>query len=198
VSSHAVLCSAWNTSNISTDWKRGLVVPLWKGKGDRQDCNNYRGVTLHSVPGKVFARIILNRDCHHLLEHQHPEQSGFTPKRSMIHHILALRSSPNTNKTLGRGCLPMLIDLCKAFDSVKWDALERILGLREVPPKLINLMSEVYSGTESAVRCGDTISDLFQVDTGVHQQCTGPHSFQHLHGLDFGEDVGEIKLRCVV
>ena len=28
--------------------------------------------------------------------------------------------------------------------------------------------------------------------------CTGPHAFQHLFGLDSGEDVGEIKLRCIV
>ena len=42
MSLHAVLCSAWNTGIIP----RGLVVPLWKGKGDRQDSNNYRGVTL--------------------------------------------------------------------------------------------------------------------------------------------------------
>ena len=69
VSLHAVLCSAWNTGNISTDWKMVLVVPLWKGKGDRQDCNNYRGVTLLSVPGKVFARIILDGVRHNLLEH---------------------------------------------------------------------------------------------------------------------------------
>ena len=34
VSLHAVLCSAWNTGIIPNDWKRGLVVPLWKGKGD--------------------------------------------------------------------------------------------------------------------------------------------------------------------
>jgi len=54
-SQHVVLCSAWNTGIIPTDWKRGLVVLLWKWKGDHQDCNNYRGVTLLSVPGKVFA-----------------------------------------------------------------------------------------------------------------------------------------------
>ena len=90
VSLHAVLCSAWNTGIILTDWKRVLVVPLWKGKGDHQDCNNYRGVTLLSVPGKVFARIILDRVHHHLLEHQRPEQSGFTPKRSTIDRVLAL------------------------------------------------------------------------------------------------------------
>ena len=26
---------------------------------------------------------------------------------------------------------------------------------------------------------------------------TGPHTFQHLYGLDSREDVGEIKLRCI-
>ena len=51
------------------------------------------------------------------------------------------------------------------------DALWRILGLRGVPPKLIDLMSELYSGTKSAVRCGGTISDLFPVVTGVRQGC---------------------------
>ena len=89
--SHGALCSAWNTGVIPTDWKRGLIVLLWKGKGDRQDCYNYRGVTLLSVPGKVFARIILDQVRHHLLEHQRPEQLGFTQKRSTINRILALR-----------------------------------------------------------------------------------------------------------
>ena len=83
MSLHAVLCSAWNIGLIPSDWKRGLVVPLWKGKGDRQDCNNYHGVMLLSVPGRVFARIIFDRVRHHLLEHQRPELLGFTPKRSM-------------------------------------------------------------------------------------------------------------------
>jgi len=91
MSLHAVLCSIRNTDIIPTDWKVGLVVPLWKGKGDRQDCNNYQGVTLLSVPSKGFAQIILDRVHQHLLEHQRPEQSGFTPERSTIDRILALR-----------------------------------------------------------------------------------------------------------
>ena len=89
MSLHAVLCSVWNTGIIPTDWKRGLVVPLWKGKGDCQDCNDL--VMLLSVPGKVFALIILDRIHYNLLEHQRPEQSGFSPKRSTIDRILALR-----------------------------------------------------------------------------------------------------------
>ena len=98
-----------------------------------------------------------------------------------------------------QGLLAAYVDLYKAFDSVNLDALWKILGLHRVPPKLIDLMSELHSGTESAVRCGDTISDLFPVVTGVRQGCVlAPHTFQHLYGLDSGEDVGEIKLRCIV
>ena len=98
-----MLC--WNIGIIPTDWKRALDVPLWKGKGDRQDCNTYRGVTLLSVPGKVFARIILDRVRHHLLEHKRPEQSGFTPNRSTIDRILALRVLTERTREFRQGLL---------------------------------------------------------------------------------------------
>ena len=42
------------------------------------------------------------------------------------------------------------------------------------PPKLTDQMSELYSGTESAVRCGGVISDLFPVVTGIRQGCILP------------------------
>ena len=135
---------------------------LWKGKDDRQDCNNYRGVTLLSVPGNVFAQIIIiiDRIHHHLLEHQHPEQSGFTPKWSTIDGIIALLVLTECRWEFQQELLAAYVDLHKAFDSVSQDAFWRILHLRWVPPKLLNMISELYSGTESAVRCGSSISDL--------------------------------------
>ena len=63
-------------------------------------------MTLLSVPGKIFARIILDRVRHHLLEQQRPEQSGFTPKRSMIDRILALRVVTESRREFWQ---PMLI-----------------------------------------------------------------------------------------
>ena len=76
---HSVLVAVWESGIIPSDWKQGLVVPIWKG--DRLDCNNYRGVTLLSVPGKVLAHLLLSRIRNHLLLFQRPEQSGFTPKK---------------------------------------------------------------------------------------------------------------------
>ena len=40
-----------------------------------------------------------------------------------------------------------------------------------MPLKLINLISQLYYGTESVVRCGVSISDLFPVATGVYKGC---------------------------
>ena len=46
---HTLLCSIWNTEIIPTDLRRGVVVPIWKEKGDTQECNNYRG-----LPSSLF------------------------------------------------------------------------------------------------------------------------------------------------
>ena len=168
---HAVISSTWKTGTVPADWKRGIVVPLWKGKGDRQDCNNYRGVTLLSVPGKVFARVILERVRHHLLEHQRPEQAGFTPKRSTTDRILGLRVLTERKREFRQGLLAAYVDLRKAFDSVNREALWRLLDLRGIPPKLISLITALYTGTDSVVRCGTAVSDPFPVPTGVRQGC---------------------------
>lgn len=50
----------WEEGQIPTEWKEGYLIKLPK-KGDLTNCNNYRGITLLSIPSKVFNRIILNR-----------------------------------------------------------------------------------------------------------------------------------------
>ena len=80
-------------------------------------------MTLLSMLGKIFARIILDRVRHHLLEHQRSEQSGFTPKRSMIDRILGLRVLTEHRREFRQGLLAAFVDVCKVFHSVNWDAL---------------------------------------------------------------------------
>ena len=168
---HALICSVWSSGVIPTDWKRGIVVPIWKGKGDIRECSNHRGVTLLSVPGKAFARVLLNRIRQQLLDHQRPEQSGFTPKKSTVDRILALRVLTERLHEYDKAVLAAYIDFKKAFDSVSRDALWRLLELRGIPLHLVRLISALYSGTESAVKCGPVTSDFFPVNTGVRQGC---------------------------
>ncbi len=46
---------------VPEDWKRAIIVPLYKGKGGRSEFSSYRGISLLSVAGKVYGRILTER-----------------------------------------------------------------------------------------------------------------------------------------
>lgn len=168
---NTVLAAIWQSGTIPHDLLKGVVILLWKGKGDCWDCVNHRGITLLSVPSKVLALILLRRIRDHLLMNQRQEQSGFTPGKSTIDRILALRTIVEHCREFDRGLLAAYFDLKKAFDSVHRESLLEILRLRGIVPKIIELIASLYTGTESAVRCGGGISSFFPVNSGVRQGC---------------------------
>jgi len=55
----SVTKQVWQTEVIPLDWKKGIILPIYKGKGSPEDCK--RGVSLLSTPGKVFATVLLNK-----------------------------------------------------------------------------------------------------------------------------------------
>jgi len=49
----------WQHEATPVDRRKGIIIPL--PKRDLTDGNNWPGITLLSVPGKVFSRVLLNR-----------------------------------------------------------------------------------------------------------------------------------------
>ena len=45
--------------NTPLEWNKGIIVPIFK-KGNKNDLNNYRGITLTSCVSKIFNRIVAN------------------------------------------------------------------------------------------------------------------------------------------
>ena len=54
-----IIGKIWEQEEIPTEWKEGYLVKL-PMKGDMQPCQNYRGIMLLPVPGKVLNRVILD------------------------------------------------------------------------------------------------------------------------------------------
>ncbi len=46
-----------DTGNIPSVWLSGIIVPIYKNKGDRNDPDAYRGITMVSAVGKMFTAI---------------------------------------------------------------------------------------------------------------------------------------------
>ena len=50
------------TGLVPEAWCIGAIVPLYKGKGPKDDLDNYRGITLLSCLGKLFTSLINTLD----------------------------------------------------------------------------------------------------------------------------------------
>ena len=79
----------WQTGQWPTPWTQSLVITLPK-KGNLQQCQNYRTISLISQPSKVMLNIILN-NLKTQAEIIAEEQAGFTEGRSTTQQIFNLR-----------------------------------------------------------------------------------------------------------
>ena len=112
-------------------------MTIYKNKGERNDCNNYRGISPRSILGKVFARVILIR-LQKLAEHIYPEsQCGFSAERSTIDMIFSLRQLQEKCREQHMPLYIAFIDLTKAFDLVSRDGLFKVLPKIGCPLKHI-------------------------------------------------------------
>ena len=114
---HPLFKRIWGDEEIPSDWKEGLINKLPK-KGDLGNCNNYRGITLLSVPGKVLNRVILDR-MKDAVDHQlRDEQAGFRKNRSCVDQIATLRIIIEQSLEWNSPLYVNFVDYEKAFDSV--------------------------------------------------------------------------------
>ncbi|KAG5618269.1 hypothetical protein H5410_018093 [Solanum commersonii] len=50
------------TTKMPDEWWWSTMVPLYKNKGDIQNCNNYRGIKLLSHTMKIWERVVEMRE----------------------------------------------------------------------------------------------------------------------------------------
>ena len=168
-----IINHVWIHERLPDDWRRGIILPFWKSKGDQLVCSNHRGITLLSIPGKLFTRILLSRAIPAIRSNRRPQQAGFMPNRSTTDHISALRLliEKSLEFRKDRHLYIAFIDLKAAFDTVDHPSLWKILKTLGVPPKITALFQQLYSNAESCVRVNGKDSEWFPINSGVRQGC---------------------------
>ena len=160
----------WEEEEVPADWREGYLIKIPK-KGDLRNCANYRGITLLSVPGKVFNRIILERMKDMVDPMLRDQQAGFRQNRSCLDQIATLRIIVEQSLEWNSPLYVNFVDYEKAFDSVDRKTLWKLLRHYGVPTKLVNLIKNSYDGTGCRVIHGGQFTCRFEVKTGVRQGC---------------------------
>ena len=121
----SVIKQVWQPGVISPDWKKGIILP--RERAVLKTAKKYTGISLLSIPGKVFAiRFCWIRSVTsfwHMYRRRRVQQNGLTPGRSTIDRIFTLNTIIQSRKEFQKPLWIAFVDLKTAFNSVDRMAL---------------------------------------------------------------------------
>ena len=164
--------ACWREMIVPKEWQMACVVPLYKGKGDKMECKNYRGISLLSVVGKLYGRVIINRVKAQTDMQIGDEQGGFREGRGCVDQVFAIKQV--CEKYLGKRNKEVhmaFMDLEKAYDRVDRNALWKVLGMYGIRGKLMGGIQAFYKDSKACVRVDREEGRWFSVQTGLRQGC---------------------------
>ncbi|KAI5628469.1 receptor tyrosine-protein kinase erbB-3 precursor [Silurus asotus] len=164
------------------EWRRSVLVPIFKHKGDVQTCSNYRGIKLISHTMKLWERVVEARLREEVTICE--QQYGFMPRKSTTDALFALRMLMEKYREGQKELHCVFVDLEKAYDRVPREELWYCLrksGVSEkyvrvvqdmksgVSEKYVRVVQDMYEGSVTAVKCAVGTTDWFRVKVGLHQ-----------------------------
>ena len=108
----------WERDEMPEDWRKDLIVKIPK-KGDVSVCVNSHGITLLSIPSKVFCRVILNRIRMAVDQRIREEHAGIRADRGRSDQIFEVQTG------VRQGCMLSLLLFLILIDYVVRIANER-------------------------------------------------------------------------
>ena len=162
-----------------TQWMDNIVVLIFK-KGNPEDLENYRGITLINTLCKVYAKILADRLSNINAEFNiiRKEQTGFIKGEVGLNTVSSVVEICERRKQRNLETWLLFIDFKKAYDMVSQEKLIEKLKMKQLGPKFIESISSLYRGTKMRVRVDNALSEPFEYKRGVRQGCpTSPLLF---------------------
>ncbi|KAK3541252.1 hypothetical protein QTP86_017942, partial [Hemibagrus guttatus] len=155
------------SERMPEEWRRSVLVPMFKNKGDVQSCSNYRGIKLMSHTMKVWERVVEDRlrKVVEICEQQY----GFMPRKSTTDAIFALRILMEKYRDGQKELHCVFVDLEKAYDRVPREELWYCMRKSGVAEKYVRVVQDMYERSRTVVRCAVGQTEEFNVEVGLHQ-----------------------------
>ncbi|KAK3508727.1 hypothetical protein QTP70_004272 [Hemibagrus guttatus] len=155
------------SEKMPEEWRRSVLVPIFKNKGDVQSCSNYRGIKLMSHTMKLWERVVEARlrKVVEICEQQY----GFMPRKSTTDAIFALRILMEKYRDGQRELHCVFVDLEKVYDRVPREELWYCMRKSGVAEKYVRVVQDMYERSRTVVRCAVGQTEEFKVEVGLHQ-----------------------------
>jgi hypothetical protein len=155
------------SEEVPRQWQRITITLIYK-KGNRDDLNNYRPISLLSNLYKIFTKILTNRLAKIMDQNQASEQSGFHTKYSTVDHLHTINQIIEKTQEYRQKIYTAFIDYRKTFDSVEHTKIIDSMKATAIHPKYSRLIREIYKNSNAKVRT-EIEGETFRTKRGVRQ-----------------------------
>ena len=163
------LNASYQKGELSCVQRQGIITCIPKGDKSRLYIKNWRPISLLNVVYKIGSSCIANRLKTFLPKLINEDQTGFVKNRYIGDNIRLIYDTIAYLEELNLPGLLLNIDFEKAFDSVSWDFMFKILkafGMREDFCKWVDIF---YKNLKSCVLVNGQASSWFDIKRGCRQ-----------------------------
>ena len=161
--------SVWDAGCVPQEWRDTSLVPVPK-KEYLCLCDNWRGMSLLDVVGKVLAKVIHQRLQTIVEEEVADSQCGFRCNRGCNDMIFCARQLIEKAVEYNTKAFLLFVDLRKAYDSLPREAMWMILSKYGVPEKLISIIRSFHNNMQAEISINDDVAHV-TVSIGLRQGC---------------------------
>ena len=165
-----IFSKSMEEGEVPADWRTANVTPIFK-KGAKTKMENYRPVSLTSIPCKIMESIVKDSLMAYLEENSlmNPSQHGFMPGKSCATNLLEFLEVVTRVVDEGKNMDIVFLDFAKAFDKVPKERLLAKLTAHGVGGRVQHWVRQWLTERKQRVVLNGEASDLAAVESGVPQ-----------------------------
>lgn len=159
----------YRTGNLSVTQKQGVITCLPKPNKNRHYLKNWRPISLLNVVYKLASSVIANRIKTVLRSLIHQDQTGFVSGRFIGENVKLIYDILFETKNQELPGLILSVDFEKAFDTVSWQFIEKVLKYFNFGPSVISWVKLFQNGSESCIIQNGFMSEFLKLNRGCRQ-----------------------------
>ena len=147
---YPLIKAIWKNEEIPSRWNTGAITSIWKGKGDRENLSNQRGITTSSAIGTIVDTLIDNRISRVV---PFTEAQGGGKRGSMTcDHLFILRAMIHISQKQKRQTFVTYFDVQKAYDNVDNQDMLNIIWEKGLKGKTWRILKNLNEGLKANIK----------------------------------------------